>query len=226
MIDSTDAVSAERKLHLQMIVALGMLSLLLSLVFSQRGAVFTPPALIAASALPPSSNAPTANFAMPGNGTGPASPQPAGRGVAGQAGFAPATGAPSALPAPASGAASGGDLGQPTPAPEIAPAIEGVPFASAAPVGTSSGGSPGAFSALSGGIPGSSGGSAPGASSGGTNTPDGGTTPPPSPTTPNPTTPVPEPGTWLMLILGIGIIGAELRRRSAGAAQHQAIIAR
>jgi len=39
--------------------------------------------------------------------------------------------------------------------------------------------------------------------------------PPPSnpPVTP-PTSPVPEPGTWLLMVGGIGLIGAQLRRRS------------
>jgi hypothetical protein len=36
---------------------------------------------------------------------------------------------------------------------------------------------------------------------------------------------VPEPGTWAMLILGFGIIGAALRRRSSGAATQRASLA-
>jgi hypothetical protein len=59
-----------------------------------------------------------------------------------------------------------------------------------------------------------------GGGNGGGGTDGGGEPTPPPPPPPGPVSPIPEPATWLMLMLGLFGIGAALRHRSAGYANH------
>lgn len=132
MSDSIDAASNERRLQIQIFLVLASTSLLLSLVFSQRGAVFTPPALVAASVLPSQPAAfsmlpvtPTQAGAAPrsANVAAPASPALGSGGNAG-AGFNPAS-----LPPPPAGATPSSFVDAAAPPPPAA----GEPSLSAAP---------------------------------------------------------------------------------------------
>lgn len=63
------------------------------------------------------------------------------------------------------------------------------------------------------GSPGFSGGIIPPGTGGGGSNGGGGNPPPPGPPPPPIVTPVPEPATWIMMIVGVGLIGIQLRRR-------------
>lgn len=101
------------------------------------------------------------------------------------------------------GQGAGGGAGNGFSGSASAPALSNVP------------GGPGSFQINNGGTGGGGG----GGNTGGGETPGGGGNPidptnPTNPVTP-PVPPVPEPGTWMMMILGIALVGTALRRRRA-----------
>jgi hypothetical protein len=114
----------------------------------------------------------------------------------GAAGPADAGGLPEQVASAVGPAAVGGTPGAGgTPVPLPIPGLPGSSGGLIPPGGGSSGG-------------GSGGGSSGGGSSGGSS---GGNPPPPPP--PPVVSPVPEPATWVMMIVGVGMIGWQLRRR-------------
>lgn len=205
----------EHRLQMRIIFVLALLGGLIALGFSQSAGLFKPPSIIAAGAQTPAA---TGEPVIDTDGTGVP--------IAGVTG--PRTGASNFVPrTPATGpgetrqAPTDEGLGGPIETadasgaipPSIAEDLAAPPSGGATP---SEGVTP---SEGNGAGPNGPGVGDPGTSGPGANVPGitgpgtgGGT----DPNVPTPTTPVPEPATWLILIVGIAIVGGALRRRGAG----------
>ncbi len=211
--------ASEHRLQMRILFVLSLLGTLVALAFSQSAGLFNPPSIIAAGAQPPEQALavlPGPSGAVPGTrsplvGTRPLTGtrivEPRIPGTTGDQGVGAADdglGGPIET-ADATGAVPpsiASDLGNPSPA-----ATDGD--------GATGPGSPPSFDGPAGSAPGATADTTTPTDPGSPTDPTGPTDPgtPTNPETPTPTTPVPEPATWLIMILGVAIIGAALRRR-------------
>ncbi|ODP36499.1 PEPxxWA-CTERM sorting domain-containing protein [Sphingomonas turrisvirgatae] len=230
------ASASEHRLQMRILFVLSLLGALVALAFSQTAGLFNPPSIIAAGAQTPEELA----SITPGSAQGGAGGFVPGtrRPFAGNRNITPRTPGVQQPGAQQPGAIDDG-LGGPV---ETADATGAVPPSIATDLGTVPAGFAPGTSAPGGGstdfgpgagLPGGGPAGAPGASANpptnpndpgtgnpgtgdpGTGNPGTGTPGDPgTPTNPGtPTTPVPEPATWLIMIVGIAIIGGALRRR-------------
>lgn len=205
------AAAGEHRLQMRILFALSLLGALIALGFSQSAALFNPPSIIAAGA-----QIPTQPDGGVTGGGGVGGEFPGARG--------PSSVARNFLPRTPGTTGSGSrnnvidddGLGGPIETadatgavpPSIAQDLATPPTSAAPSSSTGAGGDGGGSTGPGSGGPGIGG---PGAGGPGGSAPGAGT----DPVAPPPTTPVPEPATWLVLIVGVAIVGGALRRRLA-----------